>query len=115
MEEMLTQIDMKRLPSYRIGLKHGVKRGVELGIERGIKRGIEQGIERGIERGLERGHLAGELALLKKLLVRKFGAIPEQALAKMEKLDAAQLEELGELLLSFEKISDVTDWLKRVK
>jgi flagellar biosynthesis/type III secretory pathway protein FliH len=56
-EDMLTQINYEKLPSFYLGL--------EKGIERGIERGIEQGIEQGIERGKLEGQLETALSLIK--------------------------------------------------
>jgi predicted transposase/invertase (TIGR01784 family) len=55
-EEMLTQINYEKLPSFYLGL--------EKGIERGIERGLEEGIEKGLERGLERGKLESAQVML---------------------------------------------------
>ncbi len=34
-EKMLTEMDRKKMPSYRLGLQEGVMQGIEQGIERG--------------------------------------------------------------------------------
>ena len=44
---MLRDIDIKKNPLYRIGLKEGIYLGEEEGIQKGIAEGIQQGILRG--------------------------------------------------------------------
>ena len=48
---MLRDIDIKKNPLYRIGLKEGIYLGEEEGIQKGIQKGIQQGIAEGILRG----------------------------------------------------------------
>ena len=52
---MLSEIDIKKLPSYNWGLQQGLERGLEQGLERGLEQGFERGLEQGLERGLEQG------------------------------------------------------------
>ena len=54
-EKMLTQVDIKKLPSYQLGLEQGLEEGREEGIEKGLEEGIEKGLEEGIEKGREQG------------------------------------------------------------
>ncbi len=46
-EKMLTQVDIKKLPSYQLGLEQGLEEGREEGIEKGLEEGIERGLEEG--------------------------------------------------------------------
>ena len=56
---MLTQIDIKKMPSYQLGLEEGIEEGIEKGREQGIEKGREQGMEKGREQGIERGREEG--------------------------------------------------------
>lgn len=62
----------------------------------GLKKGIEQGIEQGIERGIQQG----ESKLIKRLLERRFGALPAWVLDKLAKAAAAELERWGDEILT---------------
>ncbi len=44
---------------------------------------------------------------------RKFGVIPDRTIARINQLPIAQLEALGEALLDFGTIEDLTTWLDR--
>jgi hypothetical protein len=49
-EQMLTQVDVTKLPSYELGMEKGMERGMEKGMERGMERGMEKGMEQTTER-----------------------------------------------------------------
>ncbi|MEB3295875.1 MAG: DUF4351 domain-containing protein [Synechococcales bacterium] len=76
---------------------------------------VEQiGYDRGLERGLEQGLERGERSLILRLLNRKFGALPDRTIDRINQLALPQLESLGEALLDFETIADLTTWLDRI-
>ena len=81
--EMLTVIDLEKLPSYRIGEKRGIQKGIEKGIERGIERGIEKGIEKGMAQGMEKGAYAKALAIASELLAAGFAPIQVAAFTQL--------------------------------
>jgi predicted transcriptional regulator len=58
------------------------------------------------QRSLER-----ERALVIRRLNRKVGSISEQAIDSINELSIAQLESLGDAMLDFESIADLTGWL----
>jgi hypothetical protein len=71
-------------------------------------------IERMAEaRGEERGQVVGERTLLMRQLTRKFGVIDDSMLAKIQDLEIERLETLGEELLDFRTIDDLTAWLDK--
>lgn len=86
-EQMLTRIDVERLPSYEIGLE----------------RGLERGIERGLERGMERG----EAYLLRRLLQRKFGDLPPDMEQRIDVAHRTQLETWSDRLLAAQTLAEV--------
>jgi predicted transposase YdaD len=67
----------------------------------------EIGFERGMERGVER-----ERSLILRQLNRKVGSLPPQILEQVNGLSIEKLEVLGEALLDFEAIADLTQWLE---
>jgi predicted transposase/invertase (TIGR01784 family) len=51
-------------------------------------------------------------SLVLRLLNRKVGDLPEGTIALLEQLSGEQVESLGEALLDFGSIDDLTDWLE---
>jgi predicted transposase/invertase (TIGR01784 family) len=60
------------------------------------------------QEGLE----VGARSLILKLLTRKLGNIPTGVRSQVEALSTSQLEALGEALLDFSEIADLTHWLQ---
>jgi predicted transposase YdaD len=79
----------------------------------GYDRGKEEGREEGREQGREQGAQLQARSILLRLLTRKFGAMPDRALEQLNTLSVKQLELLGEVLLDFESINDLTLWLNQ--
>ena len=77
-----------------------------------IKEGLAQGFSEGLTEGLEQGRQA-EILLIKRLLKCRIGTVEPELLAKLDKLYFSQLEDLGEALLAFESVGDLTDWYKK--
>jgi Domain of unknown function (DUF4351) len=76
----------------------------QIGYDRGLKAGEEKGLEKGLEKG--------QRSLILKLLPRKVGPLPQPILDRIHALSIAQLESLGEDLLDFSSIEQLTDWLQ---
>ncbi len=72
---------------------------------------MEEGIERGIAQGIERGIAQGERSLILRQLTRRLGEVPEALRSQMDTLSLAQLEQLGEALLDFSNLTDLSTWL----
>jgi hypothetical protein len=60
----------------------------------------------------ERGQVTGERSLLLRQLIHKFGTIDDSTLDRINALSIEQLESLGEDLLDFGSIYDLTTWLE---
>jgi predicted transposase YdaD len=73
---------------------------------------MEQGIEQGIAEGEQRGRAKGERALVLRQLTRRLGTLPTSVETQVQALALPQLEALGEALLDFAQLSDLTDWLQ---
>ncbi len=74
---------------------------------------VTQRIER-IKQGLRQeyeqiGIRKGELAVLCRLLERKFGELPPEAIKRLERADVDLLLEWSDRVLTAEKLSDVVD------
>jgi predicted transposase/invertase (TIGR01784 family) len=70
-------------------------------------------LQEGEQRGEQRGLRQGELNLVLKLLKRKFGNIPTKLQKIVQSLSIAQLEDLGEALLDFATLDDLSSWLRQ--
>jgi len=64
------------------------------------------------QEALEDGRLEGESTLVLRQLARRVGQISPEVLEQIQQLPLAQLEELGEALLDFGSMQDLTDWLQ---
>lgn len=75
------------------------------------QRGVEQGMQQGVQQGMRQECLA----LVTRQLRRKFGLQPalETALAQLNTLHLAKLEELADALLDFKDIGDLQEWLDK--
>lgn len=65
----------------------------------------------GIQQGLVQGRKEGELALILRLVNKRFGVIDQSLQDKIEVLTLEKLEELGEALFDFNSIADLASWL----
>ena len=63
------------------------------------------GYDRGVEEEAQR-------SLLIRQLTRKIGAMPVSTIDRISNLPIEQLESLGEALLDFGSIDDLTSWLE---
>lgn len=71
-------------------MEQGLQEGI--GIEKGLKQGLEQGLERGLEQGREQGLQQGERLTLKRLLVKRFGPLPQPIEQRVANATRAELE-----------------------
>ena len=95
--------------------------GYDREVEAEAQRSREQLLEaqRSIERLLERERLMEaqrsmerEQSLILRLLKRKVGPINDRSLTEINTLSIEQLESLGEALLDFGSIDELTSWLE---
>jgi predicted transposase/invertase (TIGR01784 family) len=77
----------------------------------GIQLGKEEGIQIGKEEGIQIGKQEEASNLLIRLIRRKFGEPDRELTTKIASLPLEQLESLGEELLDFQTIDDLTHWL----
>ncbi|MBW4552751.1 MAG: DUF4351 domain-containing protein [Aphanocapsa sp. GSE-SYN-MK-11-07L] len=65
-----------------------------------------------LQQGEQKGRTEGERSLVLRLLARRLGPLPSDVEAQVEALALPQLEALGEALLDFAQLSDLTAWLQ---
>ncbi len=64
------------------------------------------------QEALEDGRLEEGATLVLRLLARRIGHISPETLDRIQQLPLALLEDLGEALLDFGSMQDLTDWLQ---
>ncbi len=64
---------------------------------------------------IQEGMQKGEVALLQRLIARRFGAVSADIQEQIQALSISQLEELAEALLDFSAPADLTAWLDEHK
>ncbi|MGK7925662.1 MAG: Rpn family recombination-promoting nuclease/putative transposase [Spirulina sp.] len=88
------------------------RRAIMLQDEKGkIAYAEEQGRKKGREQGRQQGRQEGEIALILRLLKKRFGEIPVEISSKIEALSIERLETLGEDFLDFKNVEDLENWL----
>ncbi|AFY62203.1 Rpn family recombination-promoting nuclease/putative transposase [Synechococcus sp. PCC 6312] len=65
--------------------------------------------------GVEEGRQEGELAILMRVLKRRFGPIPTTLESQIQSLSQAQLESLAEAIFDFNALADVQAWISTLK
>ncbi|MGL5034952.1 MAG: Rpn family recombination-promoting nuclease/putative transposase [Microcystaceae cyanobacterium] len=77
-------------------------------LERNSKMRYVTSVERiGLQKGLEQGRQEGEVALLRRLLVKRFGALSESLESRLSDAAIADLELWGERVLDAKTITEV--------
>jgi hypothetical protein len=71
----------------------------------------KEGEATGLAKGVERGRVEEGRSLIIRLLTRKLGQINSEVIAKIDRLNLAQIESLGDALLDFDRIEDLQLWL----
>ena len=78
-----------------------------------IQAAEDRGRQEGEARGEARGKVEGETGLIVRQLTRRFGSIDINVTAQIQQLSIAQLDDLGDALLDFTSLADLTEWLMR--
>jgi len=91
--------EYERLAAERLAKGRGIMNGMELRELRGERRGEA--------RGLQLGRLNAKRESLVKLLMKKFGLLPDAAIDKLESLTPEQLDDLLLALLDASSIAEL--------
>jgi hypothetical protein len=77
-------------------------------LERNVKMRYVLSVERlAMEQGIERGRQEGEITLLRRLLARRFGSLPESIETRLTSASIEQLENWEERILDVDTLEDV--------
>ena len=93
----------------------GLLEGRQEGLLEGRQEGLLEGRQEGLLEGRQEGRHNGEVALVCRLLRRRFGTVPETLTYQINELSLAQLEGLGEALLEFRELTDLEKWLSELQ
>ncbi|MBK8252045.1 MAG: Rpn family recombination-promoting nuclease/putative transposase [Polyangiaceae bacterium] len=77
------------------------------GEKRGVKKGQKQGRKEGVELGRKEGVELGERTTLLRLLQRKFGSVPTQIIAQVNRANQTQLDTWVDRILTANTLADV--------
>jgi hypothetical protein len=89
---------------------------IEIGKIKGRTEGREEGMQQGMRQGLQQGRQEGreeaELALVLRLLKKKYPTLAAKVTPKVKKMDEETLLSFGEALLFMQSTADCQAWLK---
>ena len=78
----------------------------------GVAKGEAIGIVKGEAIGETKGRLSQTIALVKVLITQRFGEVSEEISNQIEDLPMADLEDLVQVFLSFNRMADLENWLQ---
>ncbi|MRW83685.1 DUF4351 domain-containing protein [Pseudoduganella sp. FT26W] len=84
-----------------------IDKGWERGLKKGLTQGLEKGIEKGLERGLEQGRREGAALLLERLLLQRFGPLPQTTRRRLAKASVEQLGAWSDALAEAQSLRQV--------
>lgn len=93
------------------GREEGHMEGRIEGLKEGQKEGRKEGLKEGHQEGQKEGRQQGERLVLRRMLVKRFGALPEWAEQRLIDADIAQLEQWTDRILDATTLDEV--FLKR--
>ncbi len=86
--------------------------GRESGWKEGREVGRKEGREEGRKEGRREGHKESALRIAERLLRKRFGDVPASLGEQVRLLDAADLEELAEVLMASATFDQASEWLR---
>ncbi|MFT0787529.1 Rpn family recombination-promoting nuclease/putative transposase [Synechococcus sp. H55.10] len=99
--QIMRSLDMRESVIYQEWRAEALREGLEAGRKEGLQLGLQQGLQH------------GEATLVLRLLRRKLGSLDPALENQIWALPPSQLEALGEALLDFHSVEDLTAWLAR--
>ena len=79
----------------------------------GREEGLAEGREKGLQQGLQQGKKEQAINLFLRILQRRFGEISANIQQKIAELSLTQLELLGEEIVFFSSLEDLSVWLSQ--
>jgi len=107
LEEMVER-EARSMPIYIDIMENKVLgRERRKGIEEGRQEGRQEGLQEGRQEGLQEGRQEGELAILRRLIERRFGPLPSWAEQRLTAASTEQLEALATRVLDAASLEEV--------
>lgn len=82
--------------------------------QRIIREGRAEGIQQGIQQGIGEGEKEEAIALVSRLIKKRFPERGETIRETLQNLSVEQMESLAESLFDFTSFDDVTNWLQNL-
>ncbi len=98
-EAMFTFNDLKNTRVYQDAKQEGKQEGLQLGKQEGLQLGKQEGLQR-------------QVAMLLRMLTRKFGKLSPRTKNRITKLSVTQLENLAEVIFDLQTVADLNTWLR---
>jgi len=73
--------------------------------------GMERGLEQGIVRGIEQGQRDGEIRFALRVIKSKFGPLDEALMERISGLELPKVEDLAGVLINFQTVKELENWL----
>ena len=119
--EQLSEPDQRRQVSSYVQLMAGLKYDKEV-----VRRLFSEGIMResviyqeifqaGEAQGEARGEARGERRMAVRFLSRQFGNLSPSLISQLNELSLEQIEALGDVMVNFISLEDLTHWLEQVR
>jgi len=75
------------------------KRYVAQGVQQGIQKGLQDGLQQGLRQGVTQGEASGRVAIVRRLLARRFGPISANVQDRLQHASIEDLDAIGERIL----------------
>ena len=98
--EPMVQEEVKRMPIIIDLMENQI-------IGPAIRKGLEQGLQEGHQKGHQEGRQEGEGHLLRLVVQKRFGTLPDWASAKLAGLSIAEIETVGERIFEAATLEDL--------
>jgi len=106
-----THADLKQSCFYQEVFAEGRQEGRREGRQESRQEGHQEGRQEGHQEGRQEGRQEECVALVLRLIKRRFGRIPAKQTQQIRSLPLANAEMLAEALLDFQTVDDLADWL----
>ena len=115
--EQLSEPDQRRQVSSYVQLMAGLKYDKEV-----VRRLFSEGIMREsviyqeiFQAGEAQGEARGERRMAVRVLSRQFGNLSPSLISQLNELSLEQIEALGDVMVNFISLEDLTHWLEQVR
>lgn len=94
--------------------KKALEEGFQEGKEQGLKLGFQQGLQQGLQQGFPLGRKEEALRVLQKVILKRFGSLPEWLLRAIDGWEVEQLELLVDLALEVSSLEEFEAEAKKI-